>query len=84
MTTVKRLQSKFMQQCRTGGAAILRFPCPACGTEIETLAAPRGETWDSLSVCPECDAMFMKVVNGTMVLTQSTPGGSIWRKSSSR
>lgn len=73
MTKVKCQHSAFMKRCIEGGMGILRFPCPACGSEIETLAATRDEVWDSLSICPECNAIFMKVVNGTTVLTQSVP-----------
>lgn len=75
MATVKARQSAFMKRCMEGSMAILSFPCPACSCENQTLQANKGETWDSLSFCPECDAMFLKIVSDTAVVTL-IPGGT--------
>lgn len=74
MARVNRQYSTFIKKCRASGASLLRFPCPVCSIEIETLAAPKGAIWDTACTCPYCAAFFFKAVNDTTVLTQSIPG----------
>lgn len=50
-------------------APLISFQCPKCSETIKTLAAPKGETWDSLSTCPFCEQVFIKRVAETKVET---------------
>lgn len=43
--------------------------CPKCHEIIKTLAAPKGEVWDSLCTCPFCESVFIKRVTEAKVET---------------
>lgn len=66
----------FISRCRANGAPLLRFKCPQCNRDIETLAATQGDEWNSISICPFCNAIYMKVVTDADVEIQPLPGGS--------
>lgn len=60
------------------GARIAAFKCPDCAKAIETLRPPRGDTWDSMSTCPHCDALFHKSLRhkGPVTITRLDKGGA--------
>lgn len=74
MGRIVQQYKSFISRCHERGAKLLHFPCPVCSSDIETLAAPQGDIWDTTSICPFCDCIYLKVVNDTAVLTQSIPG----------
>lgn len=55
---VKRLKAK--------GVKLVACSCPKCTKIIKTLAAPKGETWDSMAQCPHCETLFMKFTKGRL------------------
>lgn len=64
MTTLMKAYTECNDRLKAGGAKLVSFPCPACNSGIETLPAPKGEQWDSLSSCPHCEALYMKITKG--------------------
>lgn len=72
--TLKQRYQDFVSRCRANGTSLLRFTCPRCDSNIKTLATPQGEEWGSISTCPFCDAVFMKVVTDADVEIQPLPG----------
>ena len=63
---------QWIRKARTRGMnAVAYYSCPACAKVIGTLAAPFGEVWDSLSVCPFCGDLHFKVVDGDTVSATS-------------
>lgn len=46
------------------GVKLVQFSCPTCAKSIDTRPAPKGERWDSLAICPHCEAMYMKITDG--------------------
>jgi hypothetical protein len=39
------------------------FDCPCCAESVQTLRPPKGQTWDSLTICPHCESMCFKVAH---------------------
>lgn len=70
MATLKQKHDEFIARLKAQGTKILEFKCPACGKKIETQAAPKGDTWDSLSNCPHCEALYMKIVTNKKAVGQ--------------
>jgi hypothetical protein len=52
----------YMAHWKASGRRTLMYAAPCCGATIETTAPPKGETWDSLTICPHCGEMHFKVV----------------------
>ncbi|EKN3971057.1 hypothetical protein ACULTK_004544 [Yersinia enterocolitica] len=77
---LKQKYQVFISRCRANGTPLLRFTCPQCNSDIETLAAPHGDEWNSISTCPFCDVVYMKVVTDADVEIQPLPGGDQWQK----
>lgn len=51
----------YIRRARAGGANILRYVTPCCGKDLETTAPKDAQVWDSLTSCPYCGKIFMKV-----------------------
>ncbi|WP_071598885.1 hypothetical protein [Erwinia tracheiphila] len=66
-TTIKEKYSAFIERVKNNNVPILAFCCPHCKSAILTLAPPACETWDSMSTCPYCDGIFMKITTHTAV-----------------
>lgn len=62
MTTLKQQHAEFIARHKQQGGRVLAFGCPKCAEQIETPAAPKDEPWDSLTNCPHCHALYMKLV----------------------
>lgn len=45
------------------GAKTIAYSCPACNHELITQAAGKSEVWDSISTCPYCGKVYLKVTN---------------------
>ncbi len=55
----------YIASLQVRGLQVLTFDAPCCGEPIETRAAPRGQQWDTLSMCHHCGALFMKITTST-------------------
>lgn len=62
---MKQYYEQWLEQMRTDGRKLAVYPCPSCTVSIETLAPPKDQIYDSLSVCPHCEKMHFKVVYAT-------------------
>ncbi|SMG60811.1 hypothetical protein SAMN03159353_103932 [Cedecea sp. NFIX57] len=67
--TTERRYLDFIARAKSNGAAMLSFHCPHCNSEILTPAAPVGDAWNSMSTCPYCEGLFMKVTTNHCVKT---------------
>lgn len=63
----------YLDRCRTGGARVLAFRTPCCGVTMETVVPKNGETWDSLTTCPYCGDLFMKISRREKVVALMPP-----------
>jgi hypothetical protein len=45
-----------------GHCRILAYSPPCCGVTTETTAPGGDDVWDSLTVCPHCGVLGMKIV----------------------
>lgn len=70
---MKQQYQAFIARVKERGGKVLMFSCPHCHEDIETLAAPPGEVWDSITTCPFCDAMFVKYATHHSVTTVAMP-----------
>ena len=66
MTTATLMQryTEYNDRLKAQGIKLIAFECPACKQSIETQPAPKGDVWDSLAECPQCNAMYMKITQG--------------------
>lgn len=53
------------------------FHCPDCHKAIHTLKPMRGSTWDSMSACPYCDALFFKRVDSKGAVSIERPDAPV-------
>lgn len=77
---LKQDYQAFISRCKANGSSLLSFKCPQCSSDIKTLAAPQGDEWNSITTCPFCNTVFMKVVTDADVEIQPLPGGYQWQK----
>lgn len=68
--TLMESYTEYNERLKAQGVKMLAYRCPKCGSEIETQRATRGETWDMLSTCPHCEALYMKVTTHTKVFAR--------------
>lgn len=67
MATAASLMQRYTEyndRLKAQGIKLIAFQCPDCKQSIETQPAPEGDIWDTLSNCPHCNAMFMKITKG--------------------
>ncbi|MFH2500205.1 hypothetical protein [Morganella morganii] len=72
MKTTETLKEKYIRWVnglKAKKVVLVTFSCPHCGAGIETLPAPDREVWNSLTSCPFCESVFMKLVSGKRVIT---------------
>lgn len=62
--TLMQLYTEYNDRLKAEGIKLIAFSCPSCNESIETRPAPKGDTWDTLSNCPHCGSMFMKITKG--------------------
>ena len=74
--SIKQEYKQFILVVKKDGGILLKFQCPYCQEEIETLVAPGKAVRDSLTTCPYCQGTFMKIATATRVAT-AIPGGEI-------
>lgn len=59
----------YIKRAESRRSPLASFACPNCHDVIKTLAAPKGEVWDSLCTCPFCEQVFIKRVTRNKVET---------------
>lgn len=64
MASLMKRYTEYNDRLKAKGATLIKFACPACTKDIETLPAPKGEFWDTLAQCPHCEALYMKITEG--------------------
>lgn len=69
MKTLKERHAEWVAFAKAKGLKLLKFNCPHCGKEIETLAAPEGEVFDTAAGCIHCDKGYWREVTNTEVKT---------------
>lgn len=62
--SLKEEHQTYIARLRAAGKQIVAYQCPHCCELIETLAAPKGQVWDSVSACPDCNELHMKYTVG--------------------
>jgi ssDNA-binding Zn-finger/Zn-ribbon topoisomerase 1 len=71
--SLKQQYENYIARLRARGDEITNYECPDCGGVIDTKAAPEGESWDTLSTCPHCEALHMKSTNGSSAHGEALP-----------
>lgn len=71
--TLKERHEDYIARLRARGDEITNYECPDCGGVIDTMAAPEGESWDTLSTCPHCEGLHMKFTNGSSADGEALP-----------
>jgi hypothetical protein len=54
---------EFIQRVKDNGGKTLTYKTPCCDKELEDRAAPKGNEWDTMSVCPYCGTHYMKFIS---------------------
>ena len=55
----------YIAKLESAGKPITSYVYPECQGAIKTQAAPAGQAWDTLSSCPHCDELHLKLTTGT-------------------
>ncbi|AXA83682.1 hypothetical protein DCD74_02340 [Lysobacter oculi] len=78
---LKRMKVEFeayMKKAKANGSHVLTYTRPCGCGQIETLAPKAfGHVWDSLTTCPDCGALYFKVITHDRVLVRSEAGGAL-------
>lgn len=70
---MKQAYLDYIKKAKENGTAFISFNCIRCNEVIETLPAPKDETWDTISSCPFCNAGFFKIVKGNEITITELP-----------
>jgi hypothetical protein len=76
LMNLRRRHEEYMIAWRQSGKPTRNYETPCCGKEIETTAPSNDETWDSLTTCPWCGDLHMKVVTRHAVRTARVGGAA--------
>ena len=58
---------------RRTGARIFAYTTPCCGKELHTTVPKDSQVWDSLTSCPYCGSLFMKICRFAEVTVRLLP-----------
>jgi hypothetical protein len=64
---LKLKHDEYIAKCRAAGDKLVAYRVPCCGGLLETRAAPRGEVWDTVSQCPHCGHLYIKLTRGSEI-----------------
>lgn len=64
----------FLTAVRNNNIKTGSYSCPSCKKDIEAMVPENDEIFDSLSTCPHCGEIFMKVVHSDKIIISSTDG----------
>lgn len=63
----------YIAKLQSMGKEVTSYECPECKGKIKTQVAPAGDKWDTISVCPHCDEMHLKITEGARARAVSMP-----------
>lgn len=63
----------YIANARRTGARIFAYTTPCCGKELHTTVPKDSQVWDSLTSCPYCHGLFMKVCRFAEVTVRLLP-----------
>ena len=52
---------EYISKYKSKGGQVLTYKTPCCKKLLESPKPSAGEQWDSLTRCPYCDEIFMKI-----------------------
>lgn len=67
---LKAKHEAYISSIKAKGEPTTVYQLPCCGNELEERAAPAGEKWDTLAICPHCGAVYMKMTTGSHIVGQ--------------
>lgn len=67
LSDMRARHDDYIARVKATGKSVVTFSAPCCGKDIETLASLKGERWDSVSTCPQCGALYIKITEGAAV-----------------
>lgn len=67
METLAQKHEEYLARVKANGGRTLTFIASCCGKTIEDVAAPRGQTFDSMFLCPHCNALLWKVATDSEI-----------------
>jgi hypothetical protein len=73
LSTLRRQHDAYIAGVIAKGGHVLTFDTPCCDEPMTTTAPRTSETWDSLTTCPHCGEMFMKIVSRTDAVGSMPP-----------
>ena len=62
--SLKQQHESYINRVKSNGVRTTTYTVPCCRQEVEDRAAPDGEVWDSMMICPHCNALLWKVMRG--------------------
>lgn len=60
---MKLQYAAYIASLKKHGHQLTAYRCPDCDKEIETLVPPKGDQYDSLTICPHCGREHFKIVH---------------------
>lgn len=67
LAKLKAKNDEYFARMRDQGRKLVAYHAPCCKGLLETLAAPRGQVWDTMAQCPHCGGMYLKITKGAKV-----------------
>lgn len=67
LTELRRRHNEYIAKCAARGDKLLTYTVPCCGGEMQDIAAPEGQTWDTLATCPHCGECYIKITHHTFI-----------------
>lgn len=71
--TLLHKHKDYIRRARADDANIILYVTPCCGKDLETTAPKDSQVWDSLTSCPYCGQLFMKVCRRFSVSVSLAP-----------
>ena len=68
MKTLLQQHDDYVARVKASGAPTRTYRTPCCGKELEDpVPHEPGDQWDSLTQCPHCNALYMKVARADAI-----------------
>lgn len=68
-----KAHGKYMAKVRASGGTVVAYQTPCCKKELESQVPKDDATWDTLSTCPYCGELYMKITSRNGVATYTLP-----------
>lgn len=72
-TTLKQKHDEFIAKAKESGAKTLTYRTPCCNKEVEDRVPPKGDVWDTMTVCPHCEKHFFKTATASKIVGELIP-----------